>query len=335
MSSINFTAYAEKVLLHKRKEGLAASTYARYKALLGRIDPVIGGIPLDELGASDLEKLYAQLSRCGERAEEAKAKALPCLHELKAELGLSIGEISRRSGVPQTTVSAMFNGRTVVSKSAKEVAQALGKELPELFAVEYSQDKLAGKTILEHYRLVYMILERAVDDGYIPENVAKGKRPVIAGEKQERKLSVEEQRRFLKVLETEPLRWKAIVRFFMETDCVRGEIVALQWNDVDFKSASIYVKRKIVRDASGKGYRVDPMEGEKVYPISTELAHLLLEYRKEQAAVGCDRGSDYVFAQKDGSYLYPDSITGRLSKISKRSNVPLVNTYMLRKFIEK
>lgn len=328
---ISFADYANSVLLRKHENGLASSTYIRYKQLMERITPVIGQIPLDELQTEHLDELKKILSRRGEKSETAKATALPALHEFAESCDLSIGEIARRANVPRTTVSAMFNGRAVVSKSAVAVAHALGKKETELFSVDYGRNKLAEKTILEHYRFVYMILEHAVSERYVPKNVAKNCALESATKKENKTLTAEELDRFYLALETEPLKWRLVVRMLVETGCVRGEIVALSWGQIDFENSKVYITHRMARNG-GSGYHDEPVKAgkERTVLISETLVQMLKEYRTEQEKVQRMDEKSYVFTQRDGSVMYPDSVTSRIAKISKACGVEGVNAEKLR-----
>jgi integrase len=84
--------------------------------------------------------------------------------------------------------------------------------------------------------------------------------------------------------------WYTFFLAALRTGLRLGELLGLQWGDVDFVTSEIHVRRNwthgaLVTPKSGKGRRV---------PMSPELAHALRGYKHLNNLVFCD---------KDGSYL--------------------------------
>ena len=69
--------------------------------------------------------------------------------------------IAKESGIAHTTLNAILNGDAVKLETAEGIAKALGYTVSELFTVSDRKKPLSNKTILEHHRLISMILAQA------------------------------------------------------------------------------------------------------------------------------------------------------------------------------
>ena len=60
-------------------------------------------------------------------------------------------------------------------------------------------------------------------------------------------LDSEQAKKFLKRLESEPLYWQCLMNLLITTDLRRGEVVGLQWADLDEREKALTVKRCVTR----------------------------------------------------------------------------------------
>ncbi len=113
--------------------------------------------------------------------------------------------------------------------------------------------------------------------------------------------------------------------FALSTGVRLGELVALQWKDVNFNNHSIRVRRTAgrLKKVDENGQLVEKSEGTtateivirtpksltsaRIIPIFPELWADLMEYREKQLAVKDALGSDY----HDGDYIF-STVDGRL-----------------------
>lgn len=65
-----------------------------------------------------------------------KVKATSNLFKVRAELGLTIKELSIKANVPTATISRAENGSTLSAKSAAKLCTALNKSFETLFTIE-------------------------------------------------------------------------------------------------------------------------------------------------------------------------------------------------------
>jgi integrase len=98
----------------------------------------------------------------------------------------------------------------------------------------------------------------------------------------------------------------------------QGEIIALEWGDVDLVAGTITVRR-----SSWRGFVGTPKSGrDRKIPLTMRLAAALRANRHLR--------SDLVFCQDDGKPLTRSSVEGVLQFACKRAGLRLVGSHVLR-----
>ena len=105
---------------------------------------------------------------------------------------------------------------------------------------------LSGKTILEHHRLLRAMLHKAVYWQLIVANPAERVQPPKA-RKPKRKSYDDEQTKILlenlELLSSEDTKYKVAIILTVFTGVRLGELMGLEWQDVDFKNGIISINR--------------------------------------------------------------------------------------------
>ncbi len=173
---------------------------------------------------------------------------------------------------------------------------------------------------------VRALLATAAEDGLIRANPASGiriPRPAIQPDDHapSKILSPQELERLLKVT---PNRWRLFVRFLAETGLRIGELLALEWRDVDLDNHQMHVRRTVTEHD-----RLAPPKtrhGRRTIPISTATAH---ELRRRRLAAGTDQSP--VFANRVGGRLIASNVAARVFKPAARTaGVPSASFHTLR-----
>ena len=126
----------------------------------------------------------------------------------------------------------------------------------------------AHSSTVKVYNIINGVFEMAFLDDSIPINpMLKVKRPRQPKRNDEetdgtaKALSTDELARIISCVAKEPTKWQAFISLAADTGCRRGELCALEWNDVDFENGIVNV-RKNLQYTSGKGvYFTSPKNG--------------------------------------------------------------------------
>lgn len=143
--------------------------------------------------------------------------------------------------------------------------------------------------------------------------------------------------RYLQYLNEEPLFYRTMVNLMIFTGLRRGEVVGLQWGDIDFATRALRIERNVTRDTkSESGIHIGtPKSEDGVRTIAlSEYLIGLLEYwaeerRKEQ---GILLPTAYVFSNAEDPYwpLYPTTVTAWIHDFEVRRGLPKVSPHDLR-----
>ena len=219
-----------------------------------------------------------------------------------------------------------------------------------------------GATTIQHrYSTLRNIFEFAVYMKYVKTNPCKEVRAIDRPKREEKDvdfLDTDEAIRFLRCLDSEeekkfwndthrdPLMWKCLVNVLITTALRRGELVGLQWGDIDKENKLLLVQRNVSIDTSNKE-ESDPEKkvhvgqlkgrGKNEYrrvPISTYVINLLEEYKRNQEDKfgAAFLPHAYIFCRDNDPYLplYPTEPTRMMAKYIKRHKLPNMSPHDLR-----
>ena len=331
-----FAEYARYVLDLKERKGLKASTLDRYMSLLDRICPAIGHLKLADIRPKHLNDLYKNLGESGISKRGDKAVSRSDLYECMALNSLTRAGLASNAGVSSATITAACQDKKIDLASAEAIAKALNQNVNKLFLVERDNSPLSSKTVLEHHRLIRMILGVAEDEMLVSYNAASKASPPEIKKSEPNYFQVRDVERIRDALETEPLKWRVITHLLLLSGCRRGEIMGLKWSRVDFKNSRIKIDSALLY-SSKRGIYEETTKTENIRNIKlpAETMRLLLEYRGwylEQKFKNGDRwhNTDYLFTKDDGAPMAPDGITAWLIKFSQKHGLPHVNPHAFR-----
>ena len=331
-----FAEYAAYVLELKERSGTKSKTLDRYRELMGRINLAIGHMKLADIRPQHLNSFYKNLSEPGIRETEGIATArIDLAAWLKANKKSRAG-IAKAAGVGASTVSTAAQGHPIQEKKAEAIAQAMGKNLGEVFTVEHDMEPLSEKTVLAYHRLISIILAQAEKEMLVPYNAAAKATPPKAAKKAPNYFQPETISEILKALEAEPLKWQLITHMLLVTGCRRGEIMGLKWDKVDFKTNRVKIDRELIISKS-KGVHESTTKTNDIryLTLPTETMVLLRKHKREQLRLQLANGdrwidTGYVFTQDNGDHMNPDSVTGWLYGFSRRHGLPHINPHAFR-----
>ena len=151
----------------------------------------------------------------------------------------------------------------------------------------------AAKYLKELRALISQILDSAVEDGIISSNPAKSKRIVIPSKKKtERKpLPLEQFKSILSEIDNLQFKDQCFIVLLMFTGMRRGEMLGLQWGDIDTKQNLIHIVRS-VSHAGGNQPIVDTTKtesGVRDVPLDSYLLKVLSPERRTGYILGGEK----------------------------------------------
>lgn len=306
-----FRDYAEYVPDLKECNGLAPTTIERYRAMLPRINDAIGHLKLTQIRPQHLNGFYKTLIENGVRNLGAIAVAKKVLKKKVDSLGQSKHVIAEEASIAHTALNTVPKGKAVKLETAQGIADALGYTVSELFTVTDRKKPLSSKTILEHHRLISMILARADTEMLIPYNpAAKASLPKVQKHEADY-FQPEEIAEIVRALDSVPIKWKAMSYILIDAGCRRSELMGLQWNCVDLDKGVMMIRRALLYTKEKGTYVGSPKTGQpRAICLPSETIAVLKEYRTDQlrqkirhADIWQDTG--FLFTKDDGAPMPP------------------------------
>ena len=199
---------------------------------------------------------------------------------------------------------------------------------------------LSGTTILEHHRLLRAMLHKAVYWQLIVANPAERVQPPKA-RKPKRKSYDDEQTKILlenlELLPSEDTKYKVAIILTVFTGVRLGELMGLEWTDVDFKNGIISINRSSQYLSDMGVFTKVPKTESSIREIAIPefIISLLEEYKlwyEEQKAIYDElwMNSDRLFVQADGKPMHPSTISKWFVKYVGQIGLPVINFHGLR-----
>ncbi|RNB70759.1 MULTISPECIES: site-specific integrase [Brevibacillus] len=217
---------------------------------------------------------------------------------------------------------------TFIKKLEEEGSRKDGKE-----------GKLSSGMIEYIHRVLKNIFNRAVEWKVIKTSPMDGiKKPKVEQAEMSVYDEAEAHQLFL-ALEREKLMWRVMIALALTTGLRRGELLGLEWKNVDLEAGTIDVRQSLTY-VKGIGYVVkEPKTKNSVRIVSIppslyhDLKALKVQTSKERMQSeelweGGDRF--FVFSSWNGKPLYPSSVKTWWSRFTKRHKLKYIRFHDLR-----
>ena len=199
---------------------------------------------------------------------------------------------------------------------------------------------LSGKTILEHHRLLRAMLHRAVYWQLIVSNPAERVQPPRAKKPKRRSYDDEQTKILLENLEkltVEDTKYKVAIILTIFTGVRLGELMGLEWQDVDFRNGIISINRSSQYLSDMGVFTKVPKTESSIREIAIPefIISLLEEYKlwyEDQKLIYGElwTDSDRLFVQADGKPMHPSTISKWFVKYVGQIGLPVINFHGLR-----
>ena len=131
--------------------------------------------------------------------------------------------------------------------SAEKIAAALGRNTSEVFTKEKSEKLLSPKTIKNYISFVSSVFDYAVHIKAIKENPCKNATLPKIPKREHKMFTIEQAKQFLDILDQPgtPVKYRAFFQLAIFGGFRRGEILGLEWSDIDFDTNIVHIRRTL------------------------------------------------------------------------------------------
>lgn len=180
-----------------------------------------------------------------------------------------------------------------------------------------TDEYLAPSTIKMRLTVLQTVLSYAVKLGYLSQNPARADKLILpkADFKEVNIFSRDEVIRMLKAAENESLWFRTMINLAVYTGLRKGEIMALEYSDIDLSERKITVRRSCYKIKGEKQTTKSTKSGkERTVSINSSCAELLTEMKETN-------GGLFVFHGKDGDMLPSVKITRYFTNFLKKNGL--------------
>lgn len=206
----------------------------------------------------------------------------------------------------------------------------------ERFMAKKLAGGLSASTVTRIRATLRRALSLALKQGLVARNVAALADPPRVKPRQFDSLTVEQARAFLEAVRGH--RLEALFVVAIATGLRQGELLGLQWDDVDFEGQRLAVRRALQR-LGGVATFVEPKTARSRRTIAlppVALAQLLSQQARHAQTAGEYKGEGrwnpfgLVFPSVDGTPLDAPNVTHTFQKVLREAGLPRVRFHDLR-----
>ena len=199
---------------------------------------------------------------------------------------------------------------------------------------------LSGKTILEHHRLLRAMLHKAVYWQMIVANPAERVQPPKTKKPKRRYYDDEQSKALisgLMELTEDQIKYKVAIILTIFTGVRLGELMGLEWNDINFRDGIVSINRSSQYLADNGVFTKTPKTESSIREVAIPnfVISLLEEYKlwyEEQKSLYGELWTDSnrLFVQADGKPMHPSTISKWFVKYVGQIGLPVINFHGLR-----
>lgn len=180
-----FGEYALYVLKLREENGLIRpSTADVYRKELAYITPAIGHMKLDEIRPQHLNQLYEQLKQLNLRRDSKVIRLREDVDFIKVIESKGYNKqrlisASRKlapdgsTSLYHSNLNKMINGGAIKEVTMMKICKVLQMKPEDLFVITTKDESYSNNTVVKYHLLIETVLEQAVKELLIRENVAK------------------------------------------------------------------------------------------------------------------------------------------------------------------
>ncbi|MGE8205279.1 site-specific integrase [Heyndrickxia sp. NPDC080065] len=190
------------------------------------------------------------------------------------------------------------------------------------------------------YRTLRNVFQRAEDRKIIKSNpVAEVKKPKDNKDHEANVYNEKEVQQLFTLVQDELFHWRIFVTLALAAGLRRGELIGLEWSNINLEKGTINIKKVIVKGENGRPIIKGPKSKKSKRIVSLppsiveELKKFNTNWKKEKLKSGelwIEKEREWVFCNEDGTHFYHSTPSTWWRRFIKRSKVRYIRLHDLR-----
>lgn len=218
--------------------------------------------------------------------------------------------------------------------------QKLSAQHVQAFYTKKLNEGISASTVEVFHNVLHKALDMAVRWGLIPRNVCNMVSPPHREQFEIKPLTIDQAHQLLAAARGH--RLEALFALALSTGMRRGELIALKWQDINFSTGTLQVRRILTRIPSkmpGKGYMESEPKTQKSrrnvviapFALKSLKQHRIRQLEAKLKAGPAWQDHDYVFCTSVGTHLNPSKdVLDQLKVLLKKADLPNIRFHDLR-----
>jgi integrase len=219
--------------------------------------------------------------------------------------------------------------------------QKLSAQHIQAFYTKKLDEGLAPTTVIYYHSVLHNALKTAVKWGLVVQNVCDLVSPPRKQRFEIQPLAVEQVQTLLTAVHAH--KWEALYVLALATGMRRGELLGLKWQDINFSTKTLQVRRILSRVPTNTPNRehvyveAEPktQKSRRSVVLAPFAVEALKEHRIRQLETKLKAGQawqehDYVFCTSIGTHLNPNHVVVEFKKLLKQAELPNIRFHDLR-----
>lgn len=317
---------------------LKLSGVERCRAYTPRVYEKLGHLRIDRITPREIDSFIAWLSK---QPVISGANAV-CKGDLRAVMkdkGIMQKHLAELANVSPHTVKASADGKRIMWRNAEKLATALGEPCSRLFDKQTDNKLLTPKIIKNYVSFVSSVFDYAVHIKAIKENPCKNAALPKISHAEHKMFTLEQAKKFLDILDNPetPIKYRAFFQLALFGGFRRGEILGLEWKDIDFDTNIVHIQRTVHYSKELGYYGTEPKSRRSIRALTLPdnviftMKQLYNEQLSQRFKLG-DKWHDTnrLFTTWDGHQMHGATPFAWLTKVCEQNNLPKVDLHSFR-----
>lgn len=338
---ITFKEFSLKWLRRSEQKDSKTSVVRNTK-IVEDLNVLIGNLKMKEIQPLDIQEILDYLNSKKIIKETAVLKK--SLDEIIKHT--NVDKLCRENDISTYTVFYAKKGKTIQWINAIKICNALKLNANEYFTKKVEERPYSKGSKLVYRKVLNAIFNFAIETDLIDKNPCKFvlKPNNLSGEIKEKDiLSLEETKQLQNTLKSmnnvEDLKKKTVVAMFLALGLRQGELVGLQWKDINWDTKKITINRSSTYTGSKYGIVTKTPKTKtsiRTLPIPQSLMEIILEYKNwydnehNRLYEIWDNENEWIFVKITGQQLFPRTTTQWLDYVLNKGGIRHIGCHSLR-----